>query len=152
MQNIILSQSHDDFSRLVLCVVFTGILAWIFGYASLSLIEYYCNNHRCHFITDILKDLALPIIGTIVSAGLCCWSIYSIAAQMVESDKVCRSTGKIAYYQLKKDGSLIVAEKKSDAPDWLADNVETKIISENKSTYQVQFKDEFARIQKKNVE
>ena len=152
MQNIILSQSHDDFSRLVLCVVFTGILAWIFGYASLSLIEYYCNNHRCHFITDILKDLALPIIGTIVSAGLCCWSIYSIAAQMVEFDKVCRSTGKIAYYQLKKDGSLIVAEKKSDAPDWLADNVETKIISENKSTYQVQFKDEFARIQKKNVE
>lgn len=151
MGHIILSQSHDDFSRLVLCVIFTGILIWIFGYASLSLIEYYCNNHRCHFITDILKDLALPIIGTIVSAGLCCWSIYSIAAQMVESDKVCRSTGKIAYYQLKKDGSLIVAEKKSDAPDWLADNVETKIISENKTSYQVQFKDEFARIQKKNV-
>lgn len=152
MQNIILSQSHDDFSRLVLCVIFTGILIWIFGYASLALIEYYCNNHRCHFITDILKDLALPIIGTIVSAGLCCWSIYSIAAQMVESDKVCRSTGKIAYYDLKKDGSLIVAEKKSDAPSWLVDEVETKIISENKTSYQVQFKDEFARIEKKNVE
>ena len=59
MVHIILSQSHDDFSRLVLCVIFTGILTWIFGYASLSLIEYYCNNHRCHFITDILKDLAL---------------------------------------------------------------------------------------------
>lgn len=152
MVHIILSQSHDDFSRFVLCVVFTGILAWIFGYASLSLIEYYCNNHRCHFITDILKDLALPIIGTIVSVGLCFWSIYSIAAQIVESDNVNRSTDKIAYYQLKKDGSLIVAEKKSNAPDWLADKVETKIISENKTSYQVQFKDEFARIQKKNVE
>jgi hypothetical protein len=99
-----------------------------------------------------LKDLALPIIGTIVSVGLCFWSIYSIAAQIVESDNVNRSTDKIAYYQLKKDGSLIVAEKKSNAPGWLVDNVETKIISENKSTYQVQFKDEFARIQKKNVE
>lgn len=116
------------------------------------MIEYYCNNHRCHFITDILKDLALPIVGTIVSVGLCFWSIYSIAAQIVESDNVNRSTDKIAYYQLKKDGSLIVAEKKSNAPDWLADKVETKIISENKTSYQVQFKDEFARIQKKNVE
>ena len=116
------------------------------------MIEYYCNNHRCHFITDILKDLALPIIGTIVSVGLCFWSIYSIAAQIVESDNVNRSTDKIAYYQLKKDGSLIVAEKKSNAPDWLADKVETKIINENKTSYQVQFKDEFARIQKKNVE
>lgn len=152
MGHIILSQSHDDFSRLVLCVISTGILTWIFGYASLSLIEYYCNNHRCHFITDILKDLALPIIGTIVSVGLCFWSIYSIAAQIVESDNVSRSTDKIAYYDLKKDGSLIVAEKKSDAPDWLVDEVETKIISENKTSYQVQFKDEFARIQKKNVE
>ena len=71
MVHIILSQSHDDFSRLVLCVIFTGILTWIFGYASLSLIEYYCSNHRCHFVTDILKDLALPIVGTIVSVGLC---------------------------------------------------------------------------------
>lgn len=80
------------------------------------------------------------------------WSIYSIAAQIVESDNVNRSTDKIAYYDLKKDGAVIRAEKKSDAPNWLADNVETKIISENKTSYQVQFKDEFARIQKKNVE
>lgn len=152
MEHIILSQSHDDFSRLVLCVIFTGILIWIFGYASRSLIEYYCNNHRCHFITDILKDLALPIVGTIVSVGLCFWSIYSIAAQIVESDNVNRSTDKIAYYDLKKDGAVIRAEKKSDAPSWLVDEVETKIVSENKTSYQVQFKDEFTRIQKKNVE
>lgn len=151
MVHIILSQSHDDFSRLVLCVIFTGILTWIFGYASLSLIEYYCNNHRCHFITDILKDLALPIVGTIVSVGLCFWSIYSIAAQIVESDNVARSTDRIAYYDLKKDGAVIRAEKKSDAPSWLVDEVETKIVSENKTSYQVQFKDEFVRIQKKNV-
>ena len=152
MGHIILSQSHDDFSRLVLCVIFTGILIWIFGYASLSLIEYYCYNRHRYFITDILKDLALPIIGTIVSIGLCFWSIYSIAAQIVESDNVNRSTDKIAYYDLKKDGAVIRAEKKSDAPNWLVDEVETKIVSEDKTSYQVQFKDEFARIQKKNVE
>lgn len=152
MQNIILSQSHDDFSRLVLCVIFTGILTWIFGYASLSLIEYYSRNRRCYFVIDILKDVSLPIIGTIVSVGLCFWSIYSIAAQIVESDNVTRSSDKIAYYDLKKDGAVIRAEKKSDAPNWLVDEVETKIVSENKTSYQVQFKDQFARIQKKNVE
>ena len=152
MQNIILSQSHDDFSRLVLCVIFTGILTWIFGYASLSLIEYYIRNRRCYFVRDILKDVSLPIIGTIVSVGLCFWSIYSIAAQMTESDNVTRSTDKIAYYDLKKDGALITARKKSDAPDWLVDEVDTKIVSENKTSYQVQFKDKFVRIQKKNVE
>lgn len=154
MQNIILSQSHDDFSLLVLCTVVTALFAYIFGDMLLLEIGYYSKNkkRRVYFFTDILKDLALPIIGTIVSVGLCFWSIYSIAAQIVESDNVNRSTDKIAYYQLKKDGSLIVAEKKSNAPDWLADKVETKIISENKTSYQVQFKDEFARIQKKNVE
>lgn len=152
MGHIILSQSHDDFSRLVLCIIFTGILTWIFGYASLSLIEYYSRNRRCYFVIDILKDIALPIIGTIVSVGLCFWSIYSIAAQMRESDNVNRSTDKIAYYDLKKDGAVIRAEKKSDTPDWLVDEVETKIVSEDKTSYQVQFKDEFVRIQKKDVE
>lgn len=152
MQNIILSQSHDNFRQLVLCVALTAVLALLFAYVATSMIKYYFIEDHFYFIEDILKEVVAPIIAAIVSAGLCCWSIYSIAAQMVESDKVCRSTGKIAYYQLKKDGSLIAAEKKSDAPDWLADSVETKIISENKSTYQVQFKDRFARIEKKNVE
>lgn len=152
MRHIILSQSHDDFRRLVLCVIFTGILTWIFGYTSLSLIEYYSRNRRCYFVIDILKDVALPIIGTIVSVSLCFWSIYSIAAQMRESDNVTRSISKIAYYDLKKDGAVIRAEKKSDAPSWLVDEVDTKIVSENKTSYQVQFKDEFVRIQKKNVE
>lgn len=152
MGHIILSQSHDDFSRLVLCVIFTGILVWIFGYASLSLIEYYSRNRRCYFVIDILKDVLLPIIGMIVSVGLCFWSIYSIAAQIRESDNVARSIGKIAYYDLKKDGAVIRAEKKSDAPNWLVDEVDTKIVSEDKTSYQVQFKDEFVRIQKKNVE
>ena len=154
MQNIILSQSHDDFGLLVLCVVVTALFARIFGYLSASEIEYYSKNkdHRVYFFTDILKEIALPIIATIVSVGLCFWSIYSIAAQMVESNNVTQSSGKIAYYDLKKDGALITARKKSDAPDWLVDEVDTKIVSEDKASYQVQFKDQFARIQKENVE
>lgn len=152
MQNIILSQSHDNFRQLFLCVALTAVLTLLFVYVATSMIKYDFIEDHFYFIEDILKEVVAPIIAAIVSAGLCFWSIYSIAAQIVESDNVNRSTDKIVYYDLKKDGAVIRAEKKSDAPSWLVDNVETKIISENKSTYQVQFKDEFARIQKKNVE
>lgn len=51
----------------------------------------------------------------------------------------------------KKDGALIVATKEDDAPTWLADKVETKIISEDKTSYQVQFKDQYARVNKKDL-
>ena len=55
------------------------------------------------------------------------------------------------YYNLKKDGVLIIAEKKSDAPDWLVDKVETKIISEDETSYQVQFNDQYARVNKNDL-
>lgn len=152
MQNIILSQSHDNFRQLVLCVALTAVLTLLFAYVATSMIKYYFIEEHFYFIEDILKEVVAPIIAAIVSAGLCCWSVYSIAAQMVESDNVTRSSDKIAYYDMKKDGAVIRAEKKSDAPGWLVDEVETKIVSEDKTSYQVQFKDRFARIQKKNVE
>lgn len=71
--------------------------------------------------------------------------------QQNEYDIIKQATGKIPDYDLTKDGVLIVAEKKSDAPDWLIDKVETKIISEDKTSYQVQFKDQYARVNKKDL-
>ena len=68
-----------------------------------------------------------------------------------EYNTIKQATSKIPYYNLKKDGVLIIAEKKSDAPDWLVDKVETKIISENETSYQVQFKDQYARVNKKDL-
>ena len=68
-----------------------------------------------------------------------------------EYNIVKQATRKVPYYNLKKDGVLIIAEKKSDAPDWLVDKVETKIISENETSYQVQFNEQYARINKKDL-
>lgn len=68
-----------------------------------------------------------------------------------EYNTVKQATSEVPYYNLKKDGVLIVAEKKSDAPDWLVDKVETKIISEDKTSYQVQFKDQYARVNKNDL-
>lgn len=71
--------------------------------------------------------------------------------QQNEYNTVKRATSKVPYYNLKKDGVLIIAEKKSDTPDWLVDKVETKIISEDKTSYQVQFKDQYARVNKDDL-
>ena len=80
MQNIILSQSHDNFRQLVLCVALTAVLALLFAYVATSMIKYDFIEDHFYFIEDILKEVVAPIIAAIVSAGLCCWSIYSIAA------------------------------------------------------------------------
>ena len=68
-----------------------------------------------------------------------------------EYNTVKQATSKVPYYNLKKDGVLIIAEKKSDAPDWLVDKVETKIISEDETSYQVQFNDQYARVNKNDL-
>ena len=78
-------------------------------------------------------------------------SINHSQIQQNEYNVVKQATSKVPYYNLKKDGVLIIAEKKSDAPDWLVDKVETKIISENETSYQVQFKDQYARVNKKDL-
>lgn len=78
-------------------------------------------------------------------------SINHSQAQQNEYNTVKQATNKVPYYDIKKDGILIIAEKKSDAPDWLVDKVETKIISEDKTSYQVQFKDQYARVNKKDL-
>lgn len=69
----------------------------------------------------------------------------------IQQDTIAQATSKVPYYDLKKDSILIIAEKKSDAPVWLADKVETKIIGEDDTTYQVQFKEKYARIKKKDL-
>ena len=68
-----------------------------------------------------------------------------------EYNTVKQATSEVPYYNLKKDGVLIVAEKKSDAPDWLVDKVETKIINEDETSYQVQFNGQYARVNKEDL-
>ena len=91
------------------------------------------------------------IIFTIVLIGGAYMLIDQSQTKKNEYNTVKQATSKVPYYNLKKDGVLIVAEKKSDAPDWLVDKVETKIISEDKTSYQVQFNEQYARVNKKDL-
>ena len=91
------------------------------------------------------------IVFTIVLIGGAYTLIDYSQTQQNEYNRVKQATRKIPYYNLKKDGVLIIAEKKSDAPYWLVDKVETKIISEDETSYQVQFNNQYARINKDDL-
>ena len=60
MQNIILSQSHDDFRLLVLCTVVTALFAYIFGDMLLLEIGYYSKNKKasCLLLHRYLERLS----------------------------------------------------------------------------------------------
>ena len=52
------------------------------------------------------------------------------------------------YYQPVKDEALLHLKRKKSAPTYFSDQVTVKIISENDTSYQVQYKDVFDRIPK----
>lgn len=53
------------------------------------------------------------------------------------------------YYQPVKDEALLHLKRKKSAPTYLTEQVTIKIISENDTSYQIQYKDTFDRIPKK---
>lgn len=124
------------------------------------LFHYLPHGHPFYFSKPDLKkgfhsdDLVIglcAIVFTIVLTSGTYMLIDQSQTKQNEYNIVKQATNKVPYYDIKKDGVLIIAKKKSDAPDWLVDKVETKIISEDETSYQVQFKDQYARINKKDL-
>ena len=93
------------------------------------------------------------MVFSIVLTGVSLWGAYVMIEhsqkRYIQQDTIAQATSKVPYYDLKKYGVLIVAEKEPDAPEWLVNKVEAKIIGEDDTTYQVQFKEKYARIKKK---
>ena len=148
MGEIILSQSDIEVEHLhggifILCII-TLLLAW-------KCCSYVSNGFKNGFKEG---DLSM-IVFSIVLTGVSLWGAYVMIEhsqkRYIQQDTIAQATSKVPYYDLKKDGILIITEKKSDAPVWLADKVETKIIGEDDTTYQVQFKEKYARIKKKDL-
>lgn len=153
MAQIILSQSKTDFSSLLLGIILTGGFTVFLTWLTYCVVKYTIKDTTEYgfFDTSNLGLLFTSIVMTALACASCTWLINNFVQKQNQLDKITQSTNKIAYYHLKKDGVLIIAEKESNAPEWLVDNVKTKIISENKTTYQVQFKDQYARVNKKDL-
>ena len=146
MGNIITSQLNPDAGQ-----VFTGALVLCALLSTCATYAFFENGFKKTYHRDNIVAGVCALVLTVVLIIGAYTSINHSQTQQNEYDSIKQATSKVPYYNLKKDGALIIAEKKSDAPDWLVDKVETKIISENDTTYQVQFKNQYARIKKKDL-
>lgn len=148
MGNIIVSQlnlnTDQSFAGAVILCALSLLAAW----ASFLFFE---TGFKKGFHSDDLVIGLCAIVFTIVLTSGTYMLIDQSQTKQNEYNIVKQATNKVPYYDIKKDGALIIAKKKSDAPDWLVDKVETKIISEDETSYQVQFKDQYARINKKDL-
>lgn len=131
MGNIIASQLNLNADQSFTGAVIFCALALLSACGTYALFK---NGFKQGFHSD---DVVMGVC-TIGFTLLLIIGAYSIIdrsqTQQNEYNAVEQATSKVPYYNLTKDGVLIVAEKKSDAPDWLTDKVETKIISEDKVT------------------
>lgn len=146
MGKIIASQLNLDGGQ-----AFTGAIVLCALLSTCATYAIFKNGFKKGFHKD---DVAMDIsaIGFTLMLIVGTYSIIDrTQTQQNEYNTVKRATSKVPYYDLKKDGVLIVAEKNSDAPDWLVDKVETKIISEDETSYQVQFNEQYARVNKNDL-
>lgn len=140
MNQIIISQSNVDLPILLLLMIMTGVFT-----SFLVIIDF--EVHRKHKTFNFTS-----IFITVLMFVLFLTSFRSFTKQYTENVLFQNGSDPVTkYYDLKKNRSLITAEKKDSAPNWLAEKVEVKVIDEDKSTYQVQFEDKFYEINKKDV-
>ncbi len=140
MNQIIISQSNIYLAGLMLAIL---VLAF-FTLAAAFIVS---NEYRT-IRSFNLSGIAVMIIMFTFTIYLLNWFVK----QGLENVRFRNESDEVTtYYDLKKDRSLIIAQKKDSAPDWLAEQVKVRIIDENGSTYQVQFNDKFAEIDKKDV-
>ena len=148
MGKIIVSQLHMNAEQFISGAYIMCALALLSAWGLCAFIK---NGFEKGFHSDDIIVGIFAIVMTIAFVVGAYALISHSQTQQNEYDIIKQATGQIPYYNLKKDGILIIAEKKSDAPDWLVDKVETKIISEDETSYQVQFKDQYVRINKDNL-
>lgn len=140
MNQIIISQSNVYLAGLILAIL-------VLAFFTLAIVFIVSNEYRT-IRSFNLFGIAIMIMMLTCTIFLFNWFVKQGLENVRfrnESDEVTK------YYDLKKDRSLIVASKKDSAPDWLAKQVKVKIIDENGSTYQIQFENKFAEIDKKDV-
>lgn len=145
MGEIIASQLNLDGQVFTGAIVLCALLSTCATYAFFKN-EFKKNYHR----DDIVAGVCTLVLTVVLIIGAYT-SINRSQVQQNEYNSIKQATGKVPYYDLKKDGVLIVAEKEPDAPEWLVNKVETKIVGEDDTTYQVQFKEKYARIKKKDL-
>ena len=155
MGEIILSQSDIEVEHLhggvfILCII-TLLLAWM-------CCSYVSNGFKNGFTGG---DLSM-IVFSIVLTGVSLWGAYVMIEhsqkRYIQQDTIAQAHSKVPYYDLKKDGILIIADGKAikftlkdSKSEYLQKQAEARIIDEDSKTYQVQYKDTIDRVPKSAV-
>lgn len=145
MNQIIVSQSNIYLAGLLFALIVIGLVTFILACAVYSDFK---KNNRFEFDFDSIVTYAALFLGAAAFLSVGVWYLKQGTENLRFRSNIIQTTD---YYALKRDRSLIVASKKESAPDWLANQVKVKIIDEDGSTYQVQFEDKFAEVDKKDV-
>lgn len=145
MNQIIVSQSNIYLAGLLFALIVIGLVTFILACAAYSDFK---KNNRFELDFDSIATYAALFLGAAAFLSVGVWYLNQGTENLRFRSNIIQTTD---YYTLKRDRALIVASKKDSAPDWLAEQVEVKIIDEDGSTYQVQFKDKFAEVDKKDV-
>ena len=145
MNQIIISQSNIYLAGLLLAMIVIGLFTFIFACVVYSEFK---KNNRFEFDFDSILTYVVLFLGAAAFFFVGAWYLKQGTENLRFRTNLIHTTD---YYTLKRDRSLITAEKKESAPDWLAKQVRVRIIDENGSTYQVQFEDKFVEIDKKDV-
>lgn len=145
MNQIIVSQSNIYLAGLLFALIVIGLVTFILACAVYSDFK---KNNRFEFDSDSIVTYFALFLGAAAFLSVGVWYLKQGTENLRFRSNIIQTTD---YYTLKRDRSLIVASKKESAPDWLANQVKVKIIDEDGSTYQVQFKDKFAEVDKKDV-
>ena len=145
MNQIIVSQSNIYLAGLLFALIVIGLVTFILACAVYSDFK---KNNRFEFDFDSIVTYAALFLGAAAFLSVGVWYLKQGTENLRFRSNIIQTTD---YYVLKRDRSLIVASKKESAPDWLVNQAKVKIIDENGSTYQVQFKDKFAEVDKKDV-
>lgn len=104
------------------------------------------NQRRSNrdWITIILNAVAFVITST---AGV--FFAYSMFLQSYQQEDLRNHDSLIKdYYVLHRDGKTIIADKKDSAPYWAAKRAIVQIIDEDEKSYQIKYKENYARISK----
>ena len=145
MNQIIVSQSNIYLAGLLFALIVIGLVTFILACAVYSDFK---KNNRFEFDFDSIVTYAALFLGAAAFLSVGVWYLKQGTENLRFRSNIIQTTD---YYTLKRDRALIVASKKDSSPDWLAEQVKVKIIDEDGSTYQVQFKDKFAEVDKKDV-
>lgn len=142
MKDIILHQS-----MMRSWIILLGITI-AFSLLTLSGLLVTINVTRNFLKHTVLFGNLILVLFTTITLGATVSGFIHLTNQQYQKEYTIKHTPISHYYDYTKEGQLITATRKLSAPDILKAKVTTKIISKDKTSYQVEYQNQYDSIPK----